>query len=59
MTVEAKGYVKAGFEGVRDAFLANFADGESELGASVAVIHNGEMVVDIWGGHADEARTRE
>lgn len=58
MGVEAKGYVKAGFEGVREAFLANFADGESELGASVAVIHNGEMVVDIWGGHADEARTR-
>ena len=59
MGVRAHGVVKAGFEGVRDAFLANFGDGISELGASVAVIHNGEMVVDIWGGHFDHDRTRE
>jgi CubicO group peptidase (beta-lactamase class C family) len=54
--VEVNGHVKPGFEAVRDAFAANWADGESELGASVAVIHKGEMVVDIWGGHADPER---
>ena len=43
------------FAGVRDA-LAERLDGE-ELGASIAVDLDGETVVDIWGGHRDEART--
>jgi CubicO group peptidase (beta-lactamase class C family) len=46
-----------GFALVRDAFARNFADG-GELGASVAVTVEGEMVVDLWAGWADEARTR-
>jgi len=45
------------FARVRDAFEANFANG-SDLGASFAVTVNGEYVVDIWGGHLDEEKTR-
>jgi CubicO group peptidase (beta-lactamase class C family) len=43
------------FSGVRDALAAQL-DAE-ELGASIAVDVDGETVVDIWGGHRDEART--
>ncbi len=50
MTIE--GSTATGFEGVRDAFAANFADG-SEVGAALAVHLHGEQVVDLWGGLAD------
>ncbi len=43
------------FDGVRES-LARTLDGE-ELGASVAVDLDGEVVVDLWGGWRDEART--
>jgi len=49
------GRCAAGFEGVRDAFAENFAEGD--LGASCAVTVEGELVVDLWGGHRDLART--
>ena len=39
------------FEPLRDVLAANLADG-SELGASLAVIQDGEMVADLWGGEA-------
>ncbi|NJN51381.1 MAG: beta-lactamase family protein, partial [Gammaproteobacteria bacterium] len=42
------------FEAVKSAFAANFADG-NELGASFAATVNGEVVVDIWAGDADES----
>ncbi|MGI9602867.1 MAG: serine hydrolase domain-containing protein, partial [Acidimicrobiales bacterium] len=42
------------FAAVGDAFAANFAAG-TEVGASVAVTLDGESVVDMWAGHADEA----
>src|SRR4051812_40111501 len=38
------------------AVAAKLASGE-DLGASLAVNIDGEMVVDLWGGWADEART--
>lgn len=41
-----------GFEAVRDAFAANFAD-PGEVGAAVAVVVDGRPVVDLWGGLAD------
>jgi CubicO group peptidase (beta-lactamase class C family) len=44
------------FSGVREAFAENFAR-RDEVGASVAVTLDGELVVDLWGGHTDEART--
>jgi len=42
------------FAPVREAFARNFARGD--LGASCAVTVEGELVVDLWGGHRDLAR---
>lgn len=55
--VRIDGTCAPGFEKVRDAFAANFAAGK-EVGASFAATVDGEIVVDLWGGHADAARTR-
>src|SRR5687767_7509545 len=46
----------ARFEPLRELFTAKLESGE-DLGASLAVNIDGEMVVDLWGGWADEART--
>jgi len=43
------------FAGVRDALAANLDD--AELGGAVAVDLAGEVVVDLWVGWRDEART--
>jgi CubicO group peptidase (beta-lactamase class C family) len=48
------GEVAEGFEPVRDAFAANFAE-HGDLGAGVAVYVDGELVVDLVGGETDEA----
>jgi len=45
------------FESVKQTFASNFDQG-LDVGASVAVVLEGEVVVDIWGGHADEAKTK-
>ncbi|MFC4944226.1 serine hydrolase domain-containing protein [Pseudonocardia sp. GCM10023141] len=47
-----EGEVAPGFEGVRDAFAANF-DERGDVGASCAVHRDGRTVVDLWGGMAD------
>src|SRR4051812_27004221 len=44
------------FDPLRELFAAKLGSGE-DLGASLAVNIDGEMVVDLWGGWADEART--
>ncbi|MFJ1974017.1 serine hydrolase domain-containing protein [Streptomyces sp. NPDC087903] len=44
------------FEPVRAALAAHLESGE-ELGASIAIDVDGVMEVDLWGGHADAART--
>jgi CubicO group peptidase (beta-lactamase class C family) len=54
---ESNGTTASGFEGVRDAFDANFAKG-LEIGASFSAYHRGEKVVDLWGGTADVATNR-
>ncbi|MFD3656115.1 serine hydrolase domain-containing protein [Streptomyces sp. NPDC058620] len=54
MVVE--GTSTARFEPVRAALAAHLEAGE-ELGASIAVDVDGVMEVDLWGGHADQART--
>lgn len=48
------GVCDARFAAVREAFVDNFAQGD--IGASVAVTVDGELAVDLWGGHADKAR---
>ena len=45
------------FAPLREAFAANFTSGD-ELGASFCATVEGEIVVDLWGGFADGARTR-
>lgn len=69
-TPEIHGTVAPGFEGVRDAFEANFTrdpdpmlsmlgdTGPAEVGAAVSVYHRGEKVVDLWGGEADRRTHR-
>jgi CubicO group peptidase (beta-lactamase class C family) len=49
-----KGWVAPDFQGVKEAFQANF-DAGSEVGAAFAAYHRGEKVVDLWGGIADPA----
>ncbi|GAA0804734.1 serine hydrolase domain-containing protein [Spirilliplanes yamanashiensis] len=45
------------FAGVAEVFAENLASG-ADVGASFCVTVDGETVVDLWGGFADEARTR-
>lgn len=52
-TVAVQGDVASGFEPVAAAFAAGF-DGHPAMGAALAVRHEGETVVDLWGGVADE-----
>jgi CubicO group peptidase (beta-lactamase class C family) len=46
------GWTAPGFEGVRDAFEANFAAGK-EVGAAFAAYRGDRKIVDLWGGIAD------
>lgn len=55
--VPVAGFVHDKFAGVREAFEENLRSG-ADLGASVAITLEGETVVDLWGGWADEARTQ-
>jgi CubicO group peptidase (beta-lactamase class C family) len=48
------GFVKPGFESVREAFRENF-ELRNELGAACCVYYKGEKVVDLWGGIRNEA----
>lgn len=54
--VEIHGEVASGFEGVREAFAENFTQ-RSELGASVAVVRGGEVLVNLWAGWVDAEHT--
>lgn len=45
------------FEPVRKAFAENL-ERRGEVGAAVAVTVDGRPVVDLWGGHADQSKTR-
>ena len=55
--VTIEGICDARFERVREAFAANFVN-YRETGASVALVLDGRVVADLWGGWADKARTR-
>ena len=45
------------FAAVREKFEQNLMDG-TDIGASFCVTKDGETIIDLWGGWADEARTR-
>ena len=57
VTAPVRGYCHRRFRPVEEAFRANFAEG-LELGASVGMTWRGRMVVDLWGGWSDLARTK-
>ena len=56
MTLDISGTCADRFAKVKDAFAANFA-AHGDVGASVAVVMDGELMVDLWGGFQDTART--
>jgi len=56
-TVVIDGTCDSRLQRVRDAFAENFAQ-PGEVGATVAVTVGGKLVVDLWAGYADAARTR-
>jgi CubicO group peptidase (beta-lactamase class C family) len=51
------GFTDEKFARVADAFQANLDSG-ADVGASFCATVEGETVVDLWGGWADEAKTR-
>jgi CubicO group peptidase (beta-lactamase class C family) len=54
--MEIHGRIGPDYEPVRKAFEANFEE-HGDLGASFCLVRDGEVVVDVWAGHKDEART--
>jgi hypothetical protein len=50
-----EGFVSRGFEPVRDVFADNFAR-RRELGGACCAYHQGEKVVDLWGGVRNKQR---
>ena len=59
--IQAKGRIEGTCHerlgGVRDAFTYNLGSGQ-DIGASVAIVVDGELVVDLWGGYVDATYTR-
>jgi CubicO group peptidase (beta-lactamase class C family) len=55
--VTVSGEIDPAFEGVEAAFRENFTS-RDEIGAALCVRIEGRVVVDLWGGHLDRARTR-
>lgn len=51
------GYVASGFEPVREAFEANFAE-DKELGAGFSAYLHGERIIDLQGGWADRKKDK-
>ena len=55
-TPDVHGHIDPKFERVRDELAAQIDSG-NELGAAIAVDVDGELMVDLWGGFRDAART--
>ena len=52
-----KGYCDPKFQNVYDAF-ANSIKSEFETGAALAIERQGNMIVNLWGGHQDAQKTK-
>jgi len=46
---QVQGWCAPGWEGMRDAFARNFTE-HGDVGAGTSVVHDGRVVVDLWGG---------
>jgi CubicO group peptidase (beta-lactamase class C family) len=55
--VNVEGSCAPEFTAVREALERNFTE-HGEIGSAVSVYHQGQKVVDLWGGYMDAARTR-
>ena len=55
-TVKVSGHCDPGFEPLREAFEANFSE-RGEIGAAIALVVDGRLAVDLWGGSTDEGGT--
>jgi len=53
---QIEGHIDDRFAAMSDLLSASIDDG-GDVGGSVAVSLDGEMVVDIWGGWVDEAHS--
>jgi hypothetical protein len=51
-SIDVQGYCDPKFDKVRDVLAESIASG-ADVGASVAVTLDGEMVIDLWGGYQD------
>jgi CubicO group peptidase (beta-lactamase class C family) len=56
-TASVEGFAKDQYAAARAAFEQNLTSG-ADIGASFCATIDGETVVDLWGGYADEAKTR-
>ena len=52
-----KGYCDPKFQNVYDAF-SNAIESEFETGAALAIEYQGNMIVNLWGGHQDAQKTK-
>src|SRR5580700_1288096 len=57
-SVPIGGKVEPAFEAVADAFTENFTE-RDELGASLCIVVDGTVMVDLWGGWQDAGRSAE
>jgi CubicO group peptidase (beta-lactamase class C family) len=57
MALDTAGFVQDKYAAAKAAFEANFERGD-DVGASFCATRDGETVVDLWAGFADEAKTR-
>jgi CubicO group peptidase (beta-lactamase class C family) len=55
--LELQGEVDAAFDPVAEAFMAGFAEGR-DVGAALAIVLDGELVVDLWAGYTDRKKTQ-
>ena len=56
--MDIEGQVEPGYEGLREAFAANFSS-HGDVGAAFCLYVKGRKVVDIWGGLADAKTERK
>ena len=57
-SVQINGKCHDDFQEVVEVFAENF-DKYSEIGSSLCVVVDGEMTVDIWGGHTTDQKTEQ
>lgn len=55
--IAVQGFAADAYDGVRPVFEENLATGR-DVGASFCVTVEGDIVVDVWGGFADDGRSR-